>query len=165
MGSIPAWSGRVPHASEQLSPYVTTIGGLIYGQVSGISCGYFKNLSLLCLWSSEFNMYQRDLPYNMLLQFSSVTQSCLTLCNPMDCSMPAFPVYCRLPEFTQTHVHQVGDDIQPSHLLLSPFTHTFNLSQHQGLLQWVSSSHQVAKVLELQLQHWSFQWTLRTDFL
>ena len=71
------WSGRVPHASEQLSPQlsVTTIDSLIYGQVSGISCGYFKNLSLLCLWSSEFNMYQRDLPYNMLLQFSRSVMS------------------------------------------------------------------------------------------
>ena len=69
------------------------------------------------------------------------------------------------PEFIQTHVHWVGDAIQPSHPLLSPSPPTFNLSQHQGLFKWVSSSHQVAKVLELQLQHQSFQWIFRTDFL
>ena len=70
-----------------------------------------------------------------------------------------------LPEFAQTHVHQVGDAIQPSHSLSSPSPPALNLSQHQGLSQWVSSSHQVAKVLELQLQHQSFQWIFRTDVL
>ena len=82
-----------------------------------------------------------------------------------DCSMPGFPVRDQLPEFTQTHVHWVGDAIQPSHLLSSPSPPTFNLSQHQGLFKWVSSSHQVAKVLEFHLQHQSFQWIFRTDFL
>ena len=77
--------------------------------------------------------------------------------------MPGFPVYHQLPEFVQTHVHCVGDDIQPSHLLSSPSPPAFNLSQHQSLFQWVSSSHQVAKVLEFQLQHQSFQWIFRTD--
>ena len=76
----------------------------------------------------------------------------------MDCSMPGLPVYHQLTEFTQTHVHRVGDAIQLSHLLLSPFPPTFNLSQHQGLFKWVNSSHQIAKVLEFQLQHQSFQW-------
>ena len=99
------------------------------------------------------------------LQFSSVAQSCLTLCNPMDCSTPGFPVHHQLLEPTQTHVHWVGDAIQPSHPLLSLSPPALNLSQHQGLFKWVSSSHQVAKVLELQLQHQSFQWTFRTDFL
>ena len=99
------------------------------------------------------------------VQFSSVTQSCLTLCNPMDCSMPDFAVGHQLPELTQTHVHWVGDAIQPSHPLSSPSPTTLNLSQHQGLFKWVSSSHQVAKGLELQLQHQSFQWTPRTDLL
>ena len=75
------------------------------------------------------------------------------------------PVHHQLLEFTQTHVHWVGDAIQPSHPLLSPSPLALNLSQHQGLFKWVSSSHQVAKVLEFQLQHQSFQWTLRTDFL
>jgi len=77
----------------------------------------------------------------------SVTQP--ALCNPMNCSTPAFPIHHELPELTQTHVHWVGDAIQPSHPLSSP-SPAFNLSQHQGLFEWVSSSHQVAKVLEFQ---------------
>ena len=82
----------------------------------------------------------------------SVAQLCLTLCDPMDCSTPGLPVLHCLPEFTQTYVHGVSDAIQPSHPPSSPSPLAFNLSQHQGLSQWVSSSHQAAKVLELQLQ-------------
>ena len=99
------------------------------------------------------------------VQFSSVAQSCPTLCDPMNCSTPGLPVHHQLPEFTQTHVHWVGDAIQPSHPLSSPSPPALNLSQHQGLFQWVSSLHQVAKILEFQLQHKSFQWTPRTDLL
>ena len=95
---------------------------------------------------------------------SSVTQSCLTLCDPMDCSTPCLPVHHQLLELAQTHVHWVGDSIQPSHLLSSPSPPAFNLAQHQGLFKWVSSSHQVAKVLEFQLQHQSFQWIFGTHF-
>ena len=102
---------------------------------------------------------------SIMVQFSSVAQSCPTLCDPMDCRMPGLPVHHQLPEFTQTHVHQVDDAIQPSHPLSSPSPPAFNLSQHQGLFKWVSSSYQVAKVLEFQLQHQSFQWTFRTDLL
>ena len=91
-------------------------------------------------------------------QFSSVTQSCPTLCDPMNRSMPGLPVHHQLPEFTQTHTHLVGDAIQPSHPLSSPSPPAPNPSQHQGLFQWVNSSHQVAQVLEFQLQHQSFQW-------
>ena len=87
------------------------------------------------------------------------------LCYPLDSSHPSLPVHHQLSEFTQTHVHWVGDAIQPSHPLSTPSPPAFNLSQHQGLFQWVSSSHQVAKVLEFQLQHQSFQWIYRTDFL
>ena len=87
-----------------------------------------------------------------------VTQSCPTLCNPMDCNMPDFPVLHYYPEFAQTHVHWVSDAIQPFHPLSSPFPPALNLCKHQGLFQCVSSLHQVAKVLELQLQHQSFQW-------
>jgi len=83
----------------------------------------------------------------------------------MDCSMPGLPVHHQLPEFTQTHVHWVSDVIQLSHPLLSPSPPAFNLSQNQGLFKWGRSLHQVAKVLELQLQHQSFQWIFRTDFL
>ena len=96
------------------------------------------------------------------VQFSSVAQSCPTLCNHMDCSTPGFPVYHQLLELI--HVHWICDAIQPSHPLLFPSSPAFNLSQHQGLFKQVSSSHQVAKVLEFQLQHESFQWIFRTDF-
>ena len=87
---------------------------------------------------------------------SSVSQACLTLCDPMDCSTAGLPIHHGIPEFMQTHVHSVIDAIQPSHPLSSPSPPTFNLSQHQGLLKWVSSSHEVAKVLEFQIQHQSF---------
>ena len=100
-----------------------------------------------------------------IVQFSSVTQSCLTLCHPMDCSMPGFSVHHQLPGLTQTHVHWVGNAIQPPHPLSSPSPPALNLSQHQGLFKWFSSLHQVAKVLELQLQHQSFQWVFRIDLL
>ena len=98
------------------------------------------------------------------VQFSSVAQLCLTLCNPMNCSMPSFPVHHQLLELSQTHVHQVGDAIQPSHPLLPPSPPAFNLAQYQGLFQGVSYTHQVAKVLEFQFQHQSFQWIFRTHF-
>ena len=99
------------------------------------------------------------------VQFSSVTQSCPTLCNPMNWSMPGLPVHHQLQEFTQTHAHRVGDAIQPSHPLSSPSPPSPNPSQHQGLFQWVNSKHEVAKVLEFQLQQQSIQWTPRTDLL
>ena len=86
-----------------------------------------------------------------MLSFCSVAQSCLTLFDPMNRSMPGLPVHHQFPEFTQTHVHQVSDAIQPSHPLSSPSPPAPNPSQHQGLLQWVYSSHEVAKVLEFQL--------------
>jgi len=95
-------------------------------------------------------------------KFSSVAQSCPSLCDSMDSSRPGFCVH-QLLEFAQTHVHQVGDTIQPAYPLSSPSPPAFNLSQHQGLFKWVSSLNQVVKVLELQLQ--SFQWLFRTDFL
>ena len=95
------------------------------------------------------------------VQFSSVAQFYLTLCDHMDCSTRGLPIHHQLLGFTQTHVHWVSDTIQPFHPLLSPSAP----SQHQGLFQWVSSSHQVAKLLGFQLQHQSFQWTPRTDFL
>ena len=100
------------------------------------------------------------------VQFSSAQSlSCVQLWDPMDHSTPGISVHHQLPVFTQTHVHWVSEAIQPSHPLSSAFPLAFNLSQHQGFCQWVSSSHQVAKVLELQLQHQSFQWIFRTDFL
>ena len=126
------------------------------------------NLHLLCLLPWQVGC----LPLSPLslsfssVRFSSVSQSCLTLCDPMDGSTPGLPVPHQLQELTQTYVRGVGDAIQPSHPLSSPSSPTFNLSQHQGLFKWVSSSHQVGpKYWEFQLQHHSFQWTPRIDIL
>ena len=130
-----------------------------------------KNLFVIYdLLTCIFNIYVSYLPLatsflkadNCLIS-CSVAKLCLTLCNPMNCSTAGFSVYHCLPEFSQTHVHWVSDAIQPSHSLLPPSPLALNFSQHQGLFQRVSSSHQVAKVLELQLQ--SFQWIFRADFL
>ena len=122
-------------------------------------------LLYLCsmVWSQGVWYLSALLCFLKISAVSSVAQSCPPLCNPMDCSMPGFPVY--LPELAQTHVHRVGDAIQPSHPLLSPPPTAFNLSQHQGLFKWVSSLHQVAKLLEFQLQHQSFQWMFRTGWI
>ena len=109
------------------------------------------------MWPFEIRFFN-----SASVQFSSVAQSCPTLFNPMNRSTPGLPVRHQLPEFTQTHVHWVGDAIQPSHPLPSPSPPAPNPSQHQSLFQGVSSSHQVAKVLEFQLQHQSLQWTPRT---
>ena len=118
-------------------------------------------------YSGKAKPFVLNLRLNAFFCFSSVQSLSLVqlFCDPMDCSMPGFPVHHQLPELTQTHVHQVSDAIQPSHPLLSPSPPAFSLSQHQGLFQWVSSSHQVAKVLEFQFQHQSFQWIFKTDFL
>ena len=102
---------------------------------------------------------------NQSLYYCSVAQLCLTISDPMDCSTPGLPVRHQLPGLAQTHVHRVGDAIQPSHPLSSPSPPAFNLSQHQGLFQWAGSSYQVANALEFQLQHQSFQWIFRFDFL
>ena len=101
------------------------------------------------------------------LQFSSAqfSHSVVSICDSMNCSMPGLPVHQQLPEFTKTHVPWISDIIRRSHSLSLPSLPAFNLSQHQGLFKWDSSSHQVAKVLEFQLQHQSFQWTPRTDLL
>ena len=98
-------------------------------------------------------------------QFSSVAQSCPTLCDPMNCRMPGLPVRHQLLEFTQAHVHRVGDALQPSHPLSSPSPPAPNPSQHQGLFQRVNSLHEVPKVLEFQPQHQSFQRNPRADLL
>ena len=111
-----------------------------------------KDMSLRKIWMSS-------------VQFSSIAQLCLTTCDPMGSSTPGFLVHHQLPELVQIHVHWISVGIQLSHPLSSPSPPAINLSHHQGLFQWVSSSHQVAKVLEPQLQHQSFQWIFRTDFL
>ena len=117
-------------------------------------------------WCSKSCVHERFFKFTLFNKMGvKVTQSCRTLCNPMNCSTSGLPVHHQLSESTQTHVHWVGDTIQLSHPLSSPSPPVLNLSQHQGLFQWVSSSHQVAKVLEFQVQHPSFQWTPRTDLL
>ena len=108
------------------------------------------------LYSNNFSSVQFSGSVATHVQFS------LALCDPMDCSTSGLPVHHQLPEPPQTHVHWIGDAIQLTHSLSSP-SPAFNVSQHQGLFKWFSSSHQVAKVLEFQLQHQSFQWTPRTD--
>ena len=101
----------------------------------------------------------------MLIRCCSITKSCLTLCNPMDYSIPDVSVLHCLLEFAQTHVHWLSEAIQPSHPLSFLFLPALNLSQHQGLFQRVGSLYQVAKVLECQLQHQFSQWIFRVDFL
>ena len=113
--------------------------------------------------TANFNSFAYYRISKFRVQFSSVAQSCPTLCDPMNCSTPGLPIHHKLPDFTQTHVHRVSDAIQPSHPLSSPSPPAPNPSQHQGLFQWVNSSHEVTKALEFQLQCQSFQWTPRTD--
>ena len=130
-----------------------------------LSGGSGGNMTQPTPWFWTFSLHNWERKKCLLFQISTVAQWCLTLCNPMDCSMPGFPVHHQLPERAQTYVHQVSDAIQSSHPLSSSSPPDFNLSQHQGLFQWVSSLHQVAKVLEFQLHHQSFQWISRTDLL
>ena len=131
----------------------------------------FANTVFLANWRSMATLQSTGLPVSFFqqrlslcsVQFSrSVVSDSLP---PMNPSTPGLPVQHQLPESTQTHVHRVGDAIQPSHLLLSPSPPAPNPSQHQGLFQWVNSSHEVTKVLEFQPQHQSFQWTPRTGLL
>ena len=134
-----------------------------YVQISDIIYGQKKQKSNSCSIWSFFGHLER-IWMSSFSQVSSVIQSCPALCDPMDRSTPGLPVHHHLPELTQTHVHRVGDAIQPSHPLSFPSPPTFNPSQHQGVFKWVGPLHQVAKVLEFQLTHQSFQWLFRTYF-
>ena len=135
-----------------LSNSDTVFGGLLF---------YFSRISAF----SNYCSYPKDIIGKIFSSTSccSVTKLCLAFCNPMDCSTPGFSVFYYLPEFAQTHFCGVDDTIQPSHPLLFPSLPALNLSQHPGLFQWVSTSHQVAKILEL--QHQSSPWISRVDFL
>ena len=124
------------------------------------------------LWERKVNIHtlvvssiSKNAHTQQNVQFSLVTQSCPTLCNPMNHSTPGLPLHHQYPEFTQNHIHRVSDAIQPSHPLSSPSPPAPNPSQHQSLFQWVNSSHEVAKVLEFQLQHHSFQRNPKADLL
>ena len=133
----------------------------------GPSFVYSKQLylffSFLYLWSYT-GLHSFRSRVKTSVQFNSVTQSCPTLCDHMDCSTPGLPVHHQLPEFTQTHVHWGDDAIHTSHPLSSP-SPGFNLSQHQGFFKWDSSSYKVAKVLNFQILHQCFKWRVRTDLL
>ena len=168
--TVEAWS--LNHWSTREFPYTTfclsicwwTYAWYPYLGYYEISCQQHE--TELSLWDPDFSSFEWYTGVQFRsVQFSSVAQSCPTLCDPMNHSTPGLPVHHQLPESNQTHVHQVGDAIQPSHPLSSPSPLALNLSQHQGVFQWVSSLHQVAKVLEFQLQHQSFQWIPRTDLL
>ena len=120
-------------------------------------------IEVFCLYSGSLCSLLNNIMINIKNFFCSVTKLCPTLCNPMNCRMASFPVLHYLPELAQTL--WVSDVIQPSHPLLPSSPSALNFSQHEGLFQWVSSLHQVAKVWELQLQHLSFQWMFRVAFL
>ena len=167
------------HLSHQGNPRVTGNWYKLSSQFHPLFQCLFRDsyLTQFGQWNTTKNLLRRNSSgkffpdekrktYKKTFSFNSVQSlSCVWFWNPMDWSMPGFPIHHQLPELAQTHVYWVVDDIQPSHSLSSPFPSTFNLFQHQGLFQGVSSSHQVAKVLELQLQHQFFQWIFRTDFL
>ena len=154
-GGLPyMWSHRVRHDWSDLAAaaaYISTECLYSYSIPQLSLSGSLFSCTAFWPCFQAFRFWHRP-----SVQFSSVAQSCLILCDPMNCSTLGLPVHHQLLEFTQTHVHWVSDTIQPSHPLSSPPPPAFNLSQHQGLFQWVSSSYQVAKVLEFQLQHQSF---------
>ena len=128
------WGEYIHYVFEFLLPGSTfkAIQLLLYSRVSSVYV-------LLQIWELG------------TVQFSSISQSCPTLCDPVNHSMPDLPVHHQLMDFTQTHIHQVSDAIQPSHPPSSPSPPAPIPSQHQSLFQWVNSSHEVAKVLEFQL--------------
>ena len=132
--------------SQFFASYGQSIGDSASGSVLPMNMGIE-----IRSWSSQGWGLTRCRHEGTSVQLSSVTQLCLTFCDPMNNTTPGLPVHHQLPEFTQTHVHQVGDAIQPSHLLSSPSPPAPKPAQHQSLFQWVNSSHEVAKVLEFQL--------------
>ena len=133
-GSIPGWGAKIPSRQKGKKKKKTN-------SVKQVLAGNIKTKSLIQYWTQGDN--------TSVVQF--VTQSCPALCDPMDYSTPGFPVHHQFLELTQTHVHRIRDAIQPSHLFSSPSPPTLSLAHHQGLFQWVSSSHQVAKILAFQL--------------
>ena len=155
------WTKCSRDCSLSLSPCVHTCMYMcIYISISIWIYRYTHDWVTDLIWSDTYITYMQiyicimitiNTKIKHIYQFSSVTQSCPTLWNPMNRSTPGLPVHHQLPEFTQTHVHRVGDAIHPSHPLSSPSPPAPNPSQHQGLFQWVNPSHEVAKVLAFQL--------------
>ena len=165
------WNSSTGILSPPLALFVVTLPKAHLTSYSRTSSSRFLiTQSWLCgslgsfLYSSVYS-FPLFLIASASVQFSSVAQSCLTLCDPMNRGMPGLPVHHQLPEFPPTQVHRVSDAIQPFHLLLSPSPPAPNPSQHQSLFQWVNSSHEVAKVLEFQLRHHFFQKNARADLL
>ena len=144
-----------------------TVMGLCFLKITGqlLLENYLHYISLYQIVIKGLNFKLLCFKLNNTFQFNSVAQSCPTLCDPTNRSVPGLPVHRQLPKFIQTHVCRVSDAIQPSHPLFTPFLPAPNHFQHQGLFQWVNSSHEVAKVLEVQPQHHSFQRNPRADLL
>ena len=148
--------GSIYELFEERSPYQNWRNREIKDEKEDILINYrWWNCTLICFdffWYMDIDKsHKKIINYFVSVQFSSVAQSCPTLCDPMYRSTQGLPVHHHLLEFTQTHVHWVGDAIQPSHPLSSPSPPAPNPSQHQSLFQWVNFSHEVAKVLEFQL--------------
>ena len=171
--SVQAWSyrgalGHTLHLRSTLS-YECGLYPFLHQSLIVLSWSKSSFEAFHILWKNPNELFSQPNTNTQVLQvtllvshglvsqlISSVTQSCPTLCDPMNPSMPGFLVHHKLPEFIQTHAHRVGDAIQPSHPLSFPSPPALNPSQHQGLFQWVNSLHEVAKILEFQLQHHSF---------
>ena len=143
-GESPWAAARTQHNQKHVILKITKIKCILNVGATGM---IFTGISLGLGKGEQHSKWE----WVVQVQFSSVAQSCPTLCNPMNRSTPGLPDHHRLLEFTQTHVHWVGDAIQPSHPLSFPSPPAPSPSQHQGLFQWVNSSYQVAKVLEFQL--------------
>ena len=162
-----AHEGSNPHLQTD-SLQLSNLGSLMQYYSGLLIDLWLSHLPLLiCLRVSLKSKFYHDISQIQFssVQFISVAQSCPTLCDPMNHTTPGLPVHHQLPEFTQSLVHRVGDAIQPSHPLSSPSPPALNPFQHRGLFHWVNSLHEVATVLQFQLQHQSFQWTPRTDLL
>ena len=180
MGGHPGWEPLEwkHQGPSSFFPYFTRRKGKALGSWSGKNLRrsfkkrieskrlFYTSVSILlsCIQGYRYHLSKFHIYAFSSVQFSSVAQSCPTLCDPINRSTPGLPVHHQPTEFTHTHSHWVSEAIQPFHPLSSPSPPSPNPSQHQGLSQWVNSSHEVAKVLEFQLQRQSFQWMLRTDF-
>ena len=156
------WVGKVPWRRAWNPPQYSCLENLMdRGTRLATVYGVTKSWTRLIWLSIHITSNHKEAANRRLVQ----SLNRVWLCDSMDGSTPGFSVHHQLPELAQIHVHRVSDAIQPPHPLSSISLPAFNLSQCQGLFQWISSLHQVAKVLELQPQHQSFQWILRTDFL
>ena len=156
---LPSFAGNAREANDCLS----LCQNFSFLQRHLSHCIWFHRNDVILTWLSTKTLFSRERTITgIVIQSLSCVRLFVT---PMDCRVSGFPVLHHLPEFAQTHVCRVGDTIQPSHPLLSASPSTLNFSQHRGLFKWIGSSHQVVKVLEYQLQHQSFQWIFKTDFL